>query len=237
MSKLTAVLLHGIAGTGRMFGPLMDCLPDWVAPQVINYPTQQVVDYAQLTTYVIDRLPNEQPFFIVAESFAGPLALKVSERQPAGLCAMVLVCTFVTNPRPWLSLLGRPLINDCILSFKPRRWMAKLFVTGFDISEEMLQRAFAIHELVSPTVLRHRLYDVFRVDVRNIYQATRTPVLHLYAKHDHLILKSSTRQLQQLRPDIRSVAVDGPHYLLQTKPQACVEEIVPFIKGVVPPAE
>jgi pimeloyl-[acyl-carrier protein] methyl ester esterase len=230
VQKLSAILLPGIDGTGKMYGPLMECLPEWIAPQVMHYPTQRVLNYTELTEDVLQRLPVAGDFVIIAESFAGPLALMLRERIPNRVKALVLGCTFLTNPRPWLSVPARWLMADWMLSMEPSKFLAKVFVTGFGISDAMLERAISIHKEVAPTVTRHRLYDVFNVDVRELYKQCPIPILHLYGKHDHLILNYSVREMQRLRPDVQSVVIDGPHYLYQMRPQQCSMHISAFLQ-------
>ena len=229
MQTLNAILLPGIDGTGKMYGPLMECLPDWIAPQVMNYPTQRVISYAELTEDILQRLPVTGEFILIAESFAGPLALMLRARIPQRVRALVLACTFLTNPRPWLSIPAKWLMTDWMLSMEPSKLMAKVFVTGFEISDTMLDKAITIHKEVAPTVTRHRLYDVFNVDVRELYQKCPVPMLHLYGEHDHLILKYSAREFQRLRPDVASVSINGPHYLYQMRPQQCSKQIAAFL--------
>ena len=232
MEKLTAILLPGIYGTGKMFGPLLDYLPDWIAPQIMNYPSQEVLSYAELTEYVVQRVPEQGEFIIIAESYAGPLALMVCERIPARVKALVLACTFVTNPRPWLSIPVKWWLRDWMLGIKPRDWMVKALVTGFDVSDAMLARIYTIVRQVAPAVMRHRLYDVFAVDVRDKLTQCVVPMLHLYGEHDHLILNYSTREIQRLRPDIPSIGIDGPHYIYQLRPQQCSEHIEEFLQQI-----
>ncbi|MEJ2441216.1 MAG: hypothetical protein P8Z72_16355 [Gammaproteobacteria bacterium] len=187
-APLTAVLLPGIDGTGRMFGPLS------------------------------------------AESFAGPLALQISTRAAKNLQALVLCATFVRNPRPHLARLAPILLREPILAHRPQKWLARLLVTGFDVPDTMLEQALEIHELVSPRVIMQRLYDVIHVDVSTILRDCPLPILHLYALHDHLILGRPTREIQQIRPDIESIGIDGPHYLLQARPQGCAVAIEKFLR-------
>jgi pimeloyl-ACP methyl ester carboxylesterase len=78
-------------------------------------------------------------------------------------------------------------------------------------------------------VSRHRLYAIFAVDVRAQLKNCNVPVLHLYARQDHLVLRSSTREIQQVRPDIPSIGIDGPHYLYQMRPQTCAAAIERFL--------
>jgi pimeloyl-[acyl-carrier protein] methyl ester esterase len=230
MQQLNAILLPGIDGTGKMYGPLMDCLPEWITPQVMSYPTQQALSYAELTEHMLQRLPEKTEFIIIAESFAGPLALMLRERIPGRVKALVLCGTFLSNPRPWLSIPAKVLLRDWMLAMEPNKFLGKVFVTGFEISDAMLDKAISIHKEVSPGVIRHRLYDVFEVDVRALYKQCPVPMLHLYGKHDHLILKYSAREFQRLRPDVHSVSIDGPHYLFQMRPQQCSAKITAFLQ-------
>lgn len=234
-SPLTVVLLPGIDGTGKMFGPLINQLPDWLMPLVLDYPTQDVLSYPELAAQLFTRLPADTPFIIVAESFAGPLALMLSENAGPQLKALVLCATFVSNPRPWLSKLAPLVLHEWVMAQPPRKWMARLFVTG-DAPDDMLERALSIHKTVSPRVTLQRLREVLAVDVRNIYRNCHIPLLHLYAQHDRLITGYPTRELQRLRPDVPSIGIDGPHFLLQTRPAQCYGNIQRFLAGQGLPA-
>lgn len=229
---LTAVLLPGIDGTGKMFGPLISELPDWMTPRVLDYPTQDVLSYPQLAQRLLPRLPDS-PFIIIAESFAGPLALLLSEQNHPQLKALVLCATFVSNPRPWLSKLAPLVLHEWVMAQPPRKWMARLFVTG-DAPDDMLERALAIHKTVAPRVTLNRLREVLAVDVRKIFCACRIPLLHLYAQHDRLITRYPTRELQRLRPDVPSIGIDGPHFLLQTRAAQCWRAIENFLHMQAP---
>ena len=233
--EILAVLLPGIDGTGQMFGPLIEQLEQQSMPfsiKVISYPTQEVLSYAELTEHVVKQISTEQPFIIIAESFSGPLALMVSQRVNQNLKALLLCCSFVTNPRPWLSKLAGLVLHDRLLSIPPTRFSAKLFVTGFDISDEMLDKAFSLHKMVAPKVFRHRLYEVFKVDQRDTLRDSKIPILLLYAKHDRVVLKYSRKQMQTIRPDLPCIVIDGPHYLLQLRPKQCVQALLTFLETI-----
>ncbi|MFO7602357.1 MAG: alpha/beta hydrolase [Gammaproteobacteria bacterium] len=233
--QLSVVLLPGIDGTGQMFEPLIRQLPAWMTPQVLDYPTQETLSYAELTERLYPRLPTDTPFVIVAESFAGPLALLLSKKGHPQLRALVLCATFVRNPRPWLSTLAPLVLHEGLLAQPPRRWMARWFVTGNDIADAMLDKALALHERVAPRVSLQRLQAVLNVDVRQLYRDCGLPLLHLYARHDRLIGGHPSREMQRLRPEVPSVEIDGPHFLLQARPAQCYNVIETFIRANVVP--
>ena len=237
--QLRAVLLPGIDGTGKMFAPFVAQLPSWMPAQVISYCEHEALSYRQLVNRLQQQLPADEPFIMIAESFAGPLALMLSERADHNLKAVVLCATFVSNPRPWLSKLAPLLLHEWLVGIPPRKWMARLFITGRDAPDSMLEHMFEIHKTVSPAVIIERLYSVFRVDVRDTLKNCAVPLLHLYGKRDHLILKYSRDEIQQIRPDIASVQIDGPHFLLQTHPGSCMSTISDFLSknGLAPDSE
>jgi len=228
--SLRIILLPGVYGTGLMFTPLVDAMPAEYECQVLSYPIDKVLSYSELVSYVADKIPQDKPFVILAESFSGPIALMLSEVLGDNLKALILVCTYVTNPHPWLAKFSRFVLKDHIVARSPSRFMARFMIAGFKMSDEMLDLAFSIQRRVSPKVFRYRLYEAMAVDVTDILQQTALPVLQMYAKHDRVIPRSAQRKIRKLRPDMSYVAIPGPHYLLQTKPEKCVSFIEPFLQ-------
>ena len=233
--SLIAVLLPGIDGTGRNFGDLTAQLPAYLVPHIIAYPTQQALGYAQLIEWIRPQMPEAAPYIVIAESFAGPLALQLAAKPRGNLKALVLCATFVRNPRPHLARLAPLLLHETLLHVSPPKWLVRYLVTGADATDETLARLLEIHKQIAPRVFAQRLQEVMQVDVRGALQACRLPMLHLYATRDHTILQGATREIQALRPDLPSIGIDGPHFLLQTRAPQCVSEIEKFLReaGVV----
>lgn len=100
-SPLSLVLLPGLDGTGRLFEWFLDALPSKLRPIVIPFP-RDAADYAALETQAARSLPQGQPFVILAESFSGPLALRIAARGPANLVAVILVASFTSRPVAWM---------------------------------------------------------------------------------------------------------------------------------------
>lgn len=98
-SRMSLLLLPGMDGTGRLFGPFLDLLPGWVAPGRISYPTDVPLAYPDLEEIIERVLPSEGNFAILAESYSGPIAVRIAAKNPRGLRALILVGTFVTTPR------------------------------------------------------------------------------------------------------------------------------------------
>ena len=120
MDPLPLVLLPGLDGTGWMFRDFVAALGPTVAPRVVAYPTHEARTYVGLEPIVEASLPSDgAPFALVAESFGGPLALRVAAKRPPGLVAVVLVATFVRAPvPPWMQHL-RGLLGATFFSVPP----------------------------------------------------------------------------------------------------------------------
>jgi pimeloyl-[acyl-carrier protein] methyl ester esterase len=106
---LTLVLLPGMDGTDRLFAPLIEALGPDVRVQVIRYATTSTAGYRELTDFVRQALPAKGEYVLLGESFSGPIAVSIAAQAPPGLKALVLCCTFVSNPRPGLAPF-RPLL-------------------------------------------------------------------------------------------------------------------------------
>ncbi len=227
-SSVTAVLLPGIDGTAKMFGPLQAALTASITCQPISYPSREFLSYAALIDYTLDRLPKGDIVFI-AESFSGPLALLLAEKLGKRARAVVLVATFVSNPRPWLSPLAKLILRSWMFGIKPNKTLARFFVLG-DAPSAMVDDVYRHHEQVAGHVSLGRLHEVFKVDVRKVLSHATAPILHLYANRDRVVLQHSVREIQRLRPDISSVGIEGPHFLLQTRAEQCAATIVKFLQ-------
>jgi surfactin synthase thioesterase subunit len=71
------VLLPGLDGTGQLFKPLLEALPQSVETLIISYPNDQKLNYKKLYEYVSVRLPDED-YVLVGESFSGYVAYQVA---------------------------------------------------------------------------------------------------------------------------------------------------------------
>jgi pimeloyl-[acyl-carrier protein] methyl ester esterase len=102
------VILPGLDGTGARFADFISAIAPAVDARVIPFPTDEPLGYAQLETLVRRALPSDRRFVLLAESFSGPLAIRIGADPPRGLAGVILCGTFAKNPYPWLRLM-RPL--------------------------------------------------------------------------------------------------------------------------------
>jgi pimeloyl-ACP methyl ester carboxylesterase len=97
------VLLPGMDGTGALFAGFVSALGADFEPIVVSYPPERALDYRALEEFVHAQLPDGRSFFLLGESFSGPIAISLAASKPDGLIGLVLTCTFAKNPHPYFN--------------------------------------------------------------------------------------------------------------------------------------
>ncbi|WP_256578233.1 alpha/beta fold hydrolase [Pseudomonas sp. PIC25] len=225
----TLILLPGMDGTGLLFQPFIDALPDDIRVMVVHYPIDETLGYQALRSYVEAALP-EGPLVLLGESFSGPIATAIAASCADRVRGLVLCCTFVQNPRP---LLGRfkALLPLLPIRSVPGSLIAALLLGRFATPalRSLLEHALS---RVSPSVLRARLRAVSSVDESASLLAAKAPVLYLRATEDRLVPAANARLIEQLCSSVHVMPISGPHCLLQACPAEAVAAIDSFLREV-----
>lgn len=223
------VMLPGFDGTGRLFTPLKRALPEHIQPLVLSYPNHQPLDYAALRHWLRPALPDT-PYFLLAESFAGPLALDLCAEDPPGLQGLILSTSFACNPRPGLSFWLQPALKAWGFRTTPPAWLTKQLLLGGRRDATLLAAVHAALHSVAPAVLRTRLEAILQCQAGAALACCQRPLLYLAARYDRLVGTKVVQQLQEIRPDMSVRTLDGPHLLLQTAPAACAAAISAWLR-------
>ncbi len=153
--KPTIVLLPGLDGTGRLYQRLIDALAPEARVQAIGYPSERFLGYGELADLVIARAPVE-PYAIVAESFSGPVAVRVGARRPAGLRGIILSTSFIVPPVPgWLR--AAPL--ELLFRLGIPGWLLRGLLLGSGSSGDVVAEAAAVVASVPPSLLAARVRE------------------------------------------------------------------------------
>lgn len=229
MNDTPLVMLPGMDGTGELFEPLIECLPPSIRPIVVAYPGDRNLTYHELVEFVGPICPTEQPFAILAESFSGPIAVRLAAQRPPGLNAVILAATFVRSPLPWLPGAGRHLVGSWMFQFPMPAAAIRLLLGNRQTTPEIVRAVQSATRRVSPAVLALRVREVLNVDVTDALLHVTVPLLSLAGRRDRLVTSRSGELIRQLRPDIECAIVEAPHLLLQTQPQECAKIITEFL--------
>jgi pimeloyl-ACP methyl ester carboxylesterase len=228
----TAILLPGLDGSGRLFAPLLAAAPRGLRPEVVAYPPDAPLGYAELAPLVRSRLPARGRFVLVAESFSGPLAVRLAAARPRGLAALVLAASFLHAP---LNALLHPIRGFVGARFFGARMPAPVvrwFLAGPDAPDAIVgevQRAVAA---VSPAVLAHRAAAALEVDAREDLARVEVPVLVLAPTRDRLLRTDFGGEVLAIRRDAEVAGLDAPHMILQRCPHACLARIEELARTV-----
>lgn len=228
------VLLPGLDGTGVMFEPLLRALGPDLDPRVVRYPPE-LGSYADCLAFARAQLPADRPFLLLGESFSGPVALALAAEAPEGLRGLVLCGTFARNPRPGLAWaapflrrlpplrLSPPLTRRLLLD----RWGTAALAS---LADRMLPT-------VPKATLKARLLAVLGVDHRALLGRVPVPTLLLRAAGDRVVPSRAAGELRAglRRPD--QVTLEGPHWLLQARPEAAARALADFMDRIGLPGE
>jgi pimeloyl-[acyl-carrier protein] methyl ester esterase len=221
------VLLPGMDGSGLLFDDFIAALGGAVRPQVIAYPADRALGYAELVALVRSRLPANQPYYLLGESFSSPVAIALAAERPPMLMGLIISCGFARNPAPAMHRL-RALVRFVPLSHRFSGLAAPLLL-GWHARPGLrhaLQRALAPAPV---SLLRHRLRAVLEVDYSAQMASVAVPVLYLQAAHDRIVPASAAQHMRSLQARLQVVTLHGPHLLLQAAPHEAAAAVRAFI--------
>ncbi len=233
-ARLPTLLLPGLDGSGRLFAPLLAAAPRGFAPRVVPLPSDAPRSYDEYLAGLRRALPRRGSWALLAESFSGPLAVRLAAERPRGLTALVLVATFLHRPlQPWLAPLA-PFVGQALFTFPLLPPAIRLLLAGADAPDGVVAAIREATAAVPAAVLARRVREALAVDVRQALASTDLPVLYLGPTDDRLLRTDVEDDVLAARPDAATALLEGPHTLLQVRPQACLERLDPFLAGAGP---
>lgn len=221
MKKPRLVLLPGLDGTGRLFEPLLEELGDSVELIVVSFPADECLSYDGLVQYVVSVLDPEETYHILAESFSGPLAIKLAASEKLKIESIMFCATFASAPRTVLMRLARIMPLELLMRMRLPGFLIRKYLLGNSASSSLVQMLSNALSRVSPNVLAHRVKLVLQVDVRDLLDEIHVPCLYLSAEHDKLVPESCVLPFKRDVKDLRIERVEGSHMLLQSMPDEC----------------
>jgi len=232
--RVRLVLLPGMDGTGELFSEFAAALSADFEITTVQYPTERCLSYSELEDFVRAACPISGPFVLLAESYSTPLAIKCAASRPGNLEGLVLCAGFATSPvRGWRRF-GGWLLAPLMFRVPLPSLAARLWLVGPEALPSLLEAVRSAVSSVKSKVLAARLRAVLACDVREEIGQVAVPILYLQAKQDRLVSASCLEELRRIKPQMAVAALEGPHLLLQRKPQRAAETVVRFVRSVCP---
>ena len=224
------IFLPGMDGTGELFKELLEALPKAFGTELVRYPTDRCLSYAQLMPIVKSSIPDHEPFVLVVESFSTPLAVQLAATNPSNLKGLVICAGFVTSPAPGLWGFICKLFAPILCGVTLPKWTARLLLVGPNPSPRLVAAVRATVSSVKSKVLSARLRAVLSCDARTELHQVVVPILYIRAKEDLLIPESCFEEIRRIKPQTAVKVIRGPHLLFQREPQQTAEIISGFIQ-------
>ena len=220
------VILPGMDGGGALLAPFVAAFPPWIEAEVVEYPHALPLGYDALEARVCARLASSsEPVALVAESFSGPIAIRIAADPPAHLAAVVLVATFAALPLP---AVARFAITPLLFARPPPRAFMRRTLLSPASSDALVEELRAAIQRTAPAVMAHRIRAALEVDVRAELARVRLPVLVIEGREDRLL-----RSLLRARRDLRAVTLDAPHLVLESAPEESAEVVAAFLRPLI----
>jgi pimeloyl-[acyl-carrier protein] methyl ester esterase len=218
--EVLVVLLPGMDGTGTLFSKFVGLLPDGIDAKIVPYPKDRHMSYAQLAELVSGVLPRNTPYVIIAESYSGPVASILAAHPVGNLHGVVFVSSFVAfpcgRPGPWIA----KMVPTVLFRVRAPAWILRWLVMDSATPREMISAVQDAIASVRPEVLTRRLRDALNADFAVTLRHCTVRIVYLLSGSDCLLGTRGLRGLLTARPDIETVEIDGPHFLLQCAPDS-----------------
>lgn len=220
----TVVLLPGMDGTGALFEDFVSALG--ARSIVVAYPPDQPLQYDDLKQLVLASLPKNEPFILLGESFSGPIGISLASELRT-VKALILVCTFARYPVRYPTFLRN---LACSLPFwRVPHSIASHVLLGRFGSQRLRAQFAAANSKVAPAAWKARAQAALTVDVTGRMVSVSVPTLYLRASADRVMPRSASVSMSRLQPSLKIVDIEGPHFLLQTKPHEAASAIKDFL--------
>jgi pimeloyl-ACP methyl ester carboxylesterase len=229
VANLSVVLLPGMDGTGLLFDEFVTQSPAQFRPVVMPLPNR--AEYGELTELIAATIPSRRPFLVVAESFSGPIGIRLAGRFPDCVVGLVLVNSFIVPPRPrWLRWLPWKLI----LALPLPRCVVRTVLAYKTTPARVVDEVRSAIARTDGAVMSARLRSILSVNEIENLALVRSPMLLLQGTLDRLVPRECAEKIVRHAPGIIIREIVGPHLLLQCRPTEAWGEIEDFVATLSP---
>lgn len=226
------VFMPGLDGTGFSVEPLLPYLAPDIALSIVRYPTKQIMSFAEMAECAARQFPAAAKPLVIAESFSGPVALQLIGSGRVQAMCLVLCATFAKSPRPVLMRIFQLLPLASLLRRRLPRGFLQFLMNDTELTDSLSDLWHKSHSQVSARVLQERFKILSDIDVTEWLAKISIPCLYIQASDDKLIPASALASLLKGIPHLQVKRIKGPHFILQTQPQACIEAIDNFLGAI-----
>ncbi len=216
-------------GSGELFRELIEILPEGLESEALWYPADRYLNYRDLAGTLRGAIPVDEPFVLVAESYATPLGILIAAMEPPNLKGLVLSAGFATSPlRGWRRTLAWDLAPVYSHVSIPG-FVARYLMVGDAAPKPLVEALQGAMSWLTPKVFGGRVREMLNVDVRTELAQVKVPVVYLQPTKDRLVDAACRAEMQVVKEG-RVVPMDAPHLVLQSEPILCTEILAEFVR-------
>jgi hypothetical protein len=208
------LLIPGMDGTGELFKPLLDELPNYVDTQVVSLNSLKTQSPKEQASEIASSIGNDE-VVILSESYSGYIAYHLSLHSNVNIKHIIFAASFLENPT-WLSRFNKLLPLNLVRSGLLPNIILSPTLFGQRNSKELVKLFISSLKLVSNSSLRYRLKVI-----NNLVRPTEllsVPCTYVQASSDYLVSNKSVDVFKELCININVVKVSGGHFIVQSNP-------------------
>jgi len=224
---LKLVLLPGMDGTGKLFE---EFLSNYNGDHlVISLPQNGPQHYSRLAKSLEHQLPKED-YILLAESFSGGIVPILLKQHSAHIKGVIFVASFLSCPNKLLLQITKLLPLKYLASIPLSNVAHKLLFLGQNASKENLSTFRTVINSIPEQVLKARLTTMSHQKMP--LETFDIPTVYIQANSDKLISTLKSEELRKIFRNIKYFQIDGPHFILQSKPTESAELISQVMRSV-----
>jgi pimeloyl-ACP methyl ester carboxylesterase len=223
------ILIPGLDGSGNFFEPFLDHYGRAQA-QVIPLPQSGPQDYAALTEYVLQHLPDNKDYVLLGESFGGAIAANLALRNLPRLKGVVFVAAFLSPPAWWATLLGLVLPLEATIPTPLGRMLLRFLLAGPQASMQTMSWVQSVVGATPARIIKARIHAIRSMPAPR--GKTAIPALYLCASHDRLIAAGKFAEFSRHFSDLKLLKLESPHLILPARPEDCAKAIRRMFPGL-----
>ena len=210
--KTDVVLLPGLHGSVALFESFVALAPPWARCRPVALPSDGAQTFSSLAERLAPALQSLEGFVLVAESFSGPIASRLTRILGTKVCLLVLCNPLTVAPVRLPARLSARLMRS---AFCPA-WAVSLAMAGSD--SELGQHILREVRNLPASALEQRLNAAFAAVGQDIAEHVSAPLLAILGTGDRLIPPFLSRPVLSAVPYSTLVELKAPHLVVQAKP-------------------
>lgn len=232
LSHQNIVLMPGLDGTGKSFEPLLPSIAEDARVTIVRYPTDRLLSFDETVNCAAAQIPEGTSPVFIAESFSGPVAIRLIASGLVRAKALVLCATFARSPHPLMWSMVRFLRMPLLIRPEMPRPFFKFIIGDDQRIEALLPLWKKVHAEVPASVMDFRLSIINSIDVLPDLPKLTLPCLFLQAQKDRVIPEGCLKEIACRIPQLQVEKIQAPHFILQAEPLACLAAIDNFLTQI-----